>query len=76
VDDSGQQPVVVWNDEPPRSTWIQQLYLAERLQPTPALIPESIDERMAMFGYCNEHVGTRVRLVKASSTAASLHFQL
>ena len=50
-------PVFVWNDEPPRSTWIQQLYLAERLQPTPALIPESIDERMTMFGYCNELCG-------------------
>ena len=24
-------PVAIWNDEPPRSTWIEQLLLAERL---------------------------------------------
>ncbi|MGE0823418.1 MAG: hypothetical protein AB7G75_35470 [Candidatus Binatia bacterium] len=50
-------PVFVWNDEPPRSTWIQQLYLAERLQPTPALIPANIEDRILMFGYCNELCG-------------------
>lgn len=50
-------PVAAWNDEPPRSTWIEQLYLAERLQPTPSLIPDSIEERMLMFGYCNELCG-------------------
>ena len=50
-------PVAVWNDEPPRSTWIEQLFLAERLQPTPALIPEHIEDRMLMFGYCNELCG-------------------
>src|SRR5690242_12309641 len=38
-------PVFAWNDEPPRSTWIQQLYLAERLQPNPPLIPANIEER-------------------------------
>jgi len=50
-------PVFAWNDEPPRSTWIQQLFLAERLQPNPSLIPTNIDERMLMFGYCNELCG-------------------
>ena len=50
-------PVAIWKDEPPRSTWIEQLFLAERLQPTPALIPENIEERMLMFGYCNELCG-------------------
>src|SRR6266849_8868540 len=35
-------PVAIWNDERPRSTWIEQLYLAERLQRFPALIPASI----------------------------------
>lgn len=50
-------PVFAWNDEPPRSTWIQQLFLAERLQPTPGLIPADIDDRMRMFGYCNELCG-------------------
>ena len=50
-------PVLAWNDEPPRSTWIQQLFLAERLQPNPALIPAGIEERTLMFGYCNELCG-------------------
>ena len=50
-------PVAVWNDEPPRSTWIEQLYLAERLQPTPALIPVNIEDRSLMFGYINEIAG-------------------
>ncbi|HXG18453.1 MAG TPA: hypothetical protein VNN62_05200 [Methylomirabilota bacterium] len=50
-------PVFAWNDEPPRSTWIEQLFLAERLQPNPPLIPASIADRMLMFGYCNELCG-------------------
>jgi len=50
-------PVAAWNDEPPRSTWIQQLFLAERLQPNPPLIPASIEDRALMFGYCNELCG-------------------
>jgi glutathione S-transferase len=56
---SGQEsfPVMAWNDERPLSTWIEQLYLAERLQPTPRLIPENFDDRVLMFGYCNELCG-------------------
>jgi glutathione S-transferase len=50
-------PVAAWNDEPPRSTWIEQLFLAERLQPSPSLIPTNIEERVLMFGYCNELCG-------------------
>ena len=50
-------PVAVWNDERPRSTWIEQLYLAERIAPTRRLIPDDIDDRVAMFGLCNELCG-------------------
>ena len=50
-------PVAMWNDERPRSTWIEQLFLAERLQPTPALIPATIEDRVLMFGYINEIAG-------------------
>ncbi len=50
-------PVVIWNDERPRSTWIEQLYLAERLNPSPPLIPSTIDDRTLMFGYINEICG-------------------
>lgn len=50
-------PVAVWNDERPRSTWIEQLYLAERLAPQPALIPEIAEDRILMFGLSNELCG-------------------
>ena len=48
---------MAWNDERPRTTWIEQLNLAERLAPTPRLIPEQFDDRVLMFGYCNELCG-------------------
>jgi hypothetical protein len=47
-------PVAVWNNERPRSSWMEQLYLAERLSPQPALIPENLEDRVLMFGLCNE----------------------
>ena len=50
-------PVAIWNEERPRSTWIEQLYLAERLAANPPLIPAEIEERMLMFGYANELCG-------------------
>jgi len=50
-------PVAIYNDERPRSTWIEQLFLAERLQPEPALIPSNIEDRVAMFGTINEIAG-------------------
>ena len=51
------QPVAVWNDERPRAGWVDQLNLAERLQPQPQLIPSVIGERMLMFGLINEIAG-------------------
>ncbi len=50
-------PVVAWNDERPRSIWIDQLFLFERLAPEPRLIPARIDDRILMFGYSNEICG-------------------
>lgn len=50
-------PVAIWNDERPRSTWIEQLNLAERLSQTPPLIPTDIANRALMFGHCNEICG-------------------
>ncbi len=41
-------PVMAWND---------QLWLAERLRPQPALIPAGLDDRIMMFGYANELCG-------------------
>lgn len=50
-------PVAVWNDERPRTTSLEILFLAERLAPEPALIPDDPDERARMFGYCHEIIG-------------------
>jgi len=50
-------PVAVYNDERPRSTWPEQLYLAERLKPQPALIPAALEDRVRMCGWCNELAG-------------------
>ncbi len=50
-------PVFVYNDERPRTIWNDQLYLVERLAPTPALIPSDINERVLMFGLANELCG-------------------
>jgi glutathione S-transferase len=50
-------PVFVYNNERPRSLWNDQLFLAERLQPNPALIPADIGGRMLMFGLSNEICG-------------------
>ncbi len=50
-------PAFIYNDERPRSLWIDQLYLAERLAPEPALIPSDFAERTRMFGLANELCG-------------------
>lgn len=50
-------PVVAWNDERPRSIWIDQLYLFERLAPEPPLLPERLAERVEMIGLANEVFG-------------------
>ncbi len=50
-------PVAIYNDERPRVSWIDQINLAERLEPQPALVPTAIDERTRMFGLLNEIAG-------------------
>ncbi|HZP44016.1 MAG TPA: hypothetical protein VFB15_00055 [Candidatus Binataceae bacterium] len=50
-------PAFVYNDERPRSLWNDQLYLVERLAPTPPLIPAKVEERVRMFGLANELCG-------------------
>jgi glutathione S-transferase len=68
-------PVVVYNDERPRSVWSDQLFLAEKLQPEPALVPANVDDRVLMFGLSNEICGEnglgwsrRLMLVQAGVT--------
>jgi len=43
-------PILIHDDPPPRSGWIEILLLAERLAPEPALIPADEGARAAMFG--------------------------
>jgi glutathione S-transferase len=50
-------PVAIWNDERPRTTSLDILFLAERLAPDPALLPDDADERARMLGYVHEIIG-------------------
>jgi glutathione S-transferase len=50
-------PVAVYENERPRSHWSEILMLAERLAPTPRLVPADEDERMLNFGIAHELCG-------------------
>src|SRR4051812_36701996 len=50
-------PVAVHNNEPPRAGWAEILLLAERLAPTPSLLPADAGERATMFGLAHEICG-------------------
>jgi glutathione S-transferase len=56
---SGQNsaPVVAWDDEKPVNRWQDILLLAERLAPTPAMIPSDPLQRVLMWGFANEICG-------------------
>ncbi|HJU27918.1 MAG TPA: hypothetical protein VJ718_02045, partial [Candidatus Binataceae bacterium] len=50
-------PAFIYENERPRSIWIDQLYLAERIGPQPPLIPDNLADRVLMFGLSNEICG-------------------
>jgi glutathione S-transferase len=50
-------PVFMYNDERPRTVWLEQLTFAERLAPEPSLIPADVKDRILMFGLSNEICG-------------------
>lgn len=50
-------PVAVLNDETPRTQSLDILYLAERMNPEPALIPRDPATRVKMFGLIREIIG-------------------
>ena len=65
-------PVAVLDDEPPRDGWAAILLLAERLQPTPPLLPAAAANRALVFGLAHEICGEhglgwsrRLQLVEA-----------
>ena len=47
-------PVVFWNDERPRSNWLDQLVLLERIAPDPRLLPDDPAERARVVGLISE----------------------
>jgi glutathione S-transferase len=50
-------PVAVYDNERPRSGWAEILLLAERLAPSPPLVPADAAERALMFGLAHEICG-------------------
>lgn len=50
-------PMVIYNNERPRSGWAEILLLAERLAPTPSLLPKDPAERALVFGLAHEICG-------------------
>jgi glutathione S-transferase len=56
---SGQNsgPVVAWRDGPPLNRWLDILLLAERLAPTPALLPADPLQRALAIGLGHEILG-------------------
>jgi glutathione S-transferase len=70
-------PVAVYDDEPPRAGWAEILLLAERLAPSPALLPTDPAERAQVFGLAHELCGEqglawsrRLQLVHAGLNGA------
>ena len=50
-------PVAMFEDERPRSGWAEILFLAERLEPSPRLVPIDPFDRALMLGLCHEICG-------------------
>ncbi|HET7526561.1 MAG TPA: hypothetical protein VFK10_11520 [Burkholderiaceae bacterium] len=50
-------PVAIYEHERPRSGWAEILLLAERLAPTPSLLPADAAQRALMFGLAHEICG-------------------
>jgi hypothetical protein len=50
-------PIAVYENEPGRDGWAEILDLAERLEPTPRLIPADLEQRVEMFGLAREICG-------------------
>jgi glutathione S-transferase len=70
-------PVAIYDNERPRSGWAEILLLAERLAPTPSLLPADAAERALVFGLSHELCGEaglgwtrRLQLVHAGMNKA------
>jgi glutathione S-transferase len=70
-------PVAIYDDEPPRDRWVDILLLAQRLAPTPSLLPADAAERALALGLSHEIMGEqglgwsrRLQLVEAGMQGA------
>jgi glutathione S-transferase len=50
-------PIAIYGDEPARTTWREILWLAERLEPEPSLLPADPDDRVRCLGLAEELMG-------------------
>jgi glutathione S-transferase len=50
-------PVLIYNDEQPRTGWAEIILFAERLAPSPPLLPANPAERALVFGLAHEICG-------------------
>src|ERR1700752_3766011 len=50
-------PTAMYDDEPARTSWREILWLAERLRPQPALLPDDPEERVRCLGLSEELMG-------------------
>jgi glutathione S-transferase len=50
-------PTAIYGDEPARTTWREILWLAERLEPEPALLPADPEDRVRCLGLSEELMG-------------------
>jgi glutathione S-transferase len=50
-------PVVLYDDEPPRSGWAEIVALADAIRADVPLVPESPDDRIEMWGLAHEILG-------------------
>src|SRR6516165_10757416 len=50
-------PIAMYEEEPPASTWLEILLLAERLGSGPSLIPDDEIDRALMMGFSTEICG-------------------
>lgn len=68
-------PVAMYRGEPSYSGWAEILNLADRLAPTPSLIPTDVERRIQMFGLANELLGQQGLVWNARLMAVDLGFQ-
>jgi glutathione S-transferase len=50
-------PAAMFDDEPARTGWADILELAERVTPSPSLVPDAPEARVRMFGLAHELMG-------------------